>query len=476
MGQRVSSSANSQPAEGAGSQQMEGWLLTMIPIHARADSVVAQSLRKLEHLFLHCPILPEVNPIRTFVGCYRHTGEWFVCRIRSYDCDGTLTIVWEDGTLQIGTKISEELQRMPNDLSQSVDEQIANEQENRIRTTRVKAQNTPFLRNYNRKRSNKEMLQLQKQVVEPPTHNGLTVWEASKRGDLETVLTLIDRGDATPNTVETLDDSRGAGGEEQLGRTPLYWACFGGHVELVRELLARGGVDADGTAYLAVTSRERANDNRDLMFDPDTNTFSDWVDYPTTNPTPTSSSSPSPTDRTGRNGGDCNTAEGTGHQVETNSSNKINNCIQKDDTALIRAMLAAASATPARRRRNMNSMRQRLPQRLYNSTTNEITADRSSECVVCLGQTVVVANPSNREHSNNKNNKTSSTQLPLEEEDEEKREEEYGKSTTRTVSLAIAVPCGHICTCQSCLELIRKRGVGCPICRSTISAIVPHRT
>jgi hypothetical protein len=101
----------------------------------------------------------------------------------------------------------------------------------------------------------------------------ITAWEASKRGDMVTTLAIIDRGDATPNDVELLDDK----GAE--GRTPLYWACFLGHLELVQqELLARGGIDADGTCYIAVTSWEQADDQQDFMFNPEDNLFSDWVD------------------------------------------------------------------------------------------------------------------------------------------------------------------------------------------------------
>jgi hypothetical protein len=171
----------------------------------------------------------------------------------------------------------------------------------------------------------------------------VTVWEAAKRGDMNTTLAIIDRGDATPNDVELLN-----GGFQ--GRTPLYWSCFVGHVDLVRELLARGGIDADGTAYLAITSRETADDERDLMFNPDDNIYSDYVDYEneTNIPKPTS--------------------------VE-------------DDTVLIRSMLLAARSPYVNRRH--------LPSRLYESAAKEdivemtdkqpqsISAQRMM-CVVCL--------------------------------------------------------------------------------------------
>lgn len=156
-----------------------------------------------------------------------------------------------------------------------------------------------------------------------------TVWEAAKKGDLQGTLAIIDRGDATPNDVEILDNDKAE------GRTPLYWACFVGHVELVRELLSRGGIDHDGTAYLAVSSRERANDERDLMFNPDDNIFSDFVDY-----------------------------------VDTSSNCDIQN---RDNTALIRAMLLSAKSNST----------VSIPKRLYESTELRIR-ESNGLCVVCL--------------------------------------------------------------------------------------------
>ncbi|KAL7580710.1 hypothetical protein ACA910_000995 [Epithemia clementina (nom. ined.)] len=405
------------------------WLQSQIPLlHGE----------RCERLFLQCPILPELFPIRTFVGRYRHTGEWFLCRARSHDCDGTFTIVWEDGTLQIGTKISQELKRMPINLSQRVDEEIAKRGLNR--------QHPPFRIGAEKELDNAAVSLLQnslaKELNEPPTHNGLSVWEAAKKGDLETVLALIDRGDATPNTVEILSGgggfSKDGNNEDQAGRSPLYWACFGGHVELVRELLARGGVDTDGAAYLAVTSRERANDDRDLMFDPDTNTYSDWVDYATT-------------------------------EQDSSKQQQGDKASQKDDTALIRAMLAAASATPAKRRRDMNAMRKRLPQRLYNSNADSVAGN--SECIVCLNHV-----------SSSKDGVATNNKSTCNQQEQPQGQKNVGKPIKDNagekggVILSIAIPCGHICACQSCLELIRKRGDGCPLCRSAISTIVPHRT
>jgi hypothetical protein len=210
---------------------------------------------------------------------------------------------------------------------------------------------------------------------EPMTINGLDVWEAAKQGDLETTLEIIDRGGATPNDVEILAaDARSAASQ---GRTPLYWACFGGHVELVRELLLRGGADHDGAAYCAVTTRQVANDHRDIMFDPDTGVFSDFVDYDASQMTP---------------------------DDKTNS----------DDVLLIRAMLVAVKSAEST---NAASVGRRLPKQLYHEAGNE--------CVICF----------------------------------------------MSEAVAITVPCGHVACCLPCVNKVRKRRDGCPLCRASILAI-----
>ena len=82
----------------------------------------------------------------------------------------------------------------------------------------------------------------------------------------------------TPNSLEPVPWGRD--GATFTGRSVLYWACHGGHADLVEALLARGGVDHDGSAAIAVTtSAEAADDERDLLFDPDVGVYSDFVDY-----------------------------------------------------------------------------------------------------------------------------------------------------------------------------------------------------
>lgn len=367
-----------------------------------------------ERLFVQCAgRIPNTPP--TWIGRYRHTGQWFFCRVRSHDCNDTLTVVFEDGTMQIGCRPQE--LRLPNaSLSRQIEQvlqRILQQQNNGNSRTAPTNNNNNILKQQSSSVADHFLAQFQ-----PPTYKGMDVWEAAKKGETEVVLTLIDRGDATPNDVEMLESTSVA---MQHGRTPLYWAVFGGHVELVRELLARGGVDADGTAYLAVTSREKADDNRDLMFDPDTGTYSDWVDYPTTTTSP-------------------QVQQQQQSQKEFTKSESLT--LDQDDTALIRAMLVAAKEANQRRtkgggaRRHVSSssssfardddaIRQVLPQRLYAST--ERTDQQTSECVVCL------------------QNKAD----------------------------AIAVPCGHVSCCLTCLAKVRKNRDGCPICRKGITTIVP---
>ena len=168
---------------------------------------------------------------------------------------------------------------------------------------------------------------------------------------------ILDRGDAGPNDPEPLR----LNGVNHDGRSPLYWACFGGHATLVRELLARGGVDDDGTCFIAVSSRAKADDDRDLFFDPDREIYSDYVDYEP-------------------------------REIAVADA---------DVASEIRDLLAAAE-----RRRGV-----------FYST---------KECVVC--------------------------------------------ATAKAV--AKAEPCGHVACCAACLETLRDRRMGCPLCRERIRAIV----
>jgi hypothetical protein len=307
-----------------------------------------------------CPSAPLFSACRrpTLFAQYRWTDEWFLCRIRSIDVDGSYTIVWEDGSLQIGTQ-SQSIRRMTPELLREMEPTIEFFQHNQWELMTI------------RSRTAVSMIwlvawinRLLKKILSPwnttidaspsssrmdvPERNGMTVWEAAKRGDLSTTLAIIDTGWATPNDVELLDQHR-------QGRTPLYWACFGGHVELVRELLARGGKDSDGAAYLAVTTREKADDNRDLLFDPDTGTYSDWVDYPID---------------------------------QTDAIRHAHG--RRDDATLIRAMLVAAQSHTSNR---SERIRQILPRQLYKSTAGPVvvvsdmnhssSSVSASACVIC---------------------------------------------------------------------------------------------
>jgi hypothetical protein len=271
-------------------------------------------------------ILPTVSSLflsaasTILLGRYPWTDQWFLCRLFSIDSDGTFSIVWQDGFLQIGTPWKD-LRRLSPSLTRRIQQELDE-------TIDASLYGTPLASNQ------PPMDSIQTGRREPMTINGLDVWEAAKQGNLRTTLAIIDLGGTTPNDVEILDaDARSASAQ---GRSPLYWAYFGGHVELVRELLLRGGVDHDGAAYLAVTTRQVADDHRDIMFDPDTGVFSDFVDYDASQMT---------------------------QNEKTNA----------DDVLLIRAMLVAAKSAGST---DAGSLGRRLPKQLYH--------EAGSECVVCL--------------------------------------------------------------------------------------------
>jgi len=97
------------------------------------------------------------------------------------------------------------------------------------------------------------------------------IWVAARKGDVETVRrlakTMEDINALEP--VSTMD-----------GRSALYWACLTGRIEVVELLLALGARDTDGSAFQAATCSDpvRARtDERDLLFDPDENLFTDNV-------------------------------------------------------------------------------------------------------------------------------------------------------------------------------------------------------
>ena len=256
------------------------------------------------------------------VARYKWTTRWRYGKLRSADPDGTCTILWEDGFLQVGTRPRDVRRRPENGAGRA------------------------------------EAVAAARAAADAP--GDPTVWELAKRGDVAGVVALVDGGDASPNGPEPLRDSAGAVYD---GRTPLYWACHGGHAALVRALLVRGGVDDDGTCALAVTSKARADDDRDLLFDPDNNAFSDHVDYVA----------------------------------------RADEAVAEDTSAEIRSLLAASAA--ARKR--------------------VFYAAARGECCVCAAARAD----------------------------------------------AVAEPCGHVSCCAACLEALRARRDGCPICRQRIRAI-----
>lgn len=179
--------------------------------------------------------------------------------------------------------------------------------------------------------------------------------------------------------------------------------------DLIDELAIEAGQTHDGSAYLAITSAERADDNRDLLFDPDTGTYSDWVDY----------------------------------DPAANISAAKNGTPTADDTVLIRAMLQAAKS--AHSHCDADTMRSMLPNRLYEST------HKSFDCRAQAAPKSVSAEV----NTNTRNIATSECVVCLSEQPN-----------------AIPVPCGHIACCNACLRKVHKNRDGCPICRARIVAIV----
>ncbi|KAJ8602883.1 hypothetical protein CTAYLR_009944 [Chrysophaeum taylorii] len=167
--------------------------------------------------------------------CARYKwGGWRVGKVRSVDPNDTVTLVWDDGFLQIGTR-RRDVRRVLSKVS-------------RRQSTEAPAAAAPA-----------------------PQQEQQTVFACAKRGDVAGVVREIDARRAMANDVEEI--------EGRAGRSLLYWACHGGHADLVAALLARGAWDWDKSCVVAVTGNERADDATDLVFDPDEQVFSDFVDY-----------------------------------------------------------------------------------------------------------------------------------------------------------------------------------------------------
>jgi ankyrin repeat protein len=555
----------------------ESFFSTIQLVESLNDLLVVHALTQVtaypDSLFVHCPAPTtvatntqqqqiETTQPRLWLGKYRHGGEMLFCRIRSIDAYGTCSVVWEDGTMQMGTATCD--LRKPTSLafSISLEQKMIHAQTRRrlqchpeedTLVSTIKLQEggdeeklndqVPLLTPASCSSSSSSSLSSSRKTVEEPvpdtitaaswTHlaivtpelNGLTVWEAAKKGDLETCLALIDHGDATPNDLEIISHSSNVSRsssvnsntqqlqQQQHGRSPLYWASFCGHVELVRELLARGGVDADGSAYLAVTSRDKADDNRDLYFDPDEGIFSDGINY-------TSSSSSSTANTTPQDPA----ADTTGDQdMDTSNKRKIKTTIV-DDRTLIRSMLMTAKACPmttGNGTSNKNyfdatSNPKQLSKKLSrSSSTLSTTCSFTSQASVATHQTSGTASnnaqqqqelaltavrsvaslvsipeacstpsvsscPSTISTATNRSTRTASSHNSTRKSIRsaitiQSKATPPADNTGECVicfntnqPLSICIPCGHISSCQTCLQTVQKNRTGCPLCQERI--------
>jgi Zinc finger, C3HC4 type (RING finger) len=523
-------------------------------------------------LFMHCPAPATTATTagqqqhdtiqqRLWLGKYRHSGEMLFCRIRSIDAYGTCSVVWEDGTMQMGTATFDLLKPSSLAFSCLLEEKMVQAQtgkrlqghpgedplvptiklQDRIEDEQLN-EIVPILAPASFSSSSSSSLSLasSKQTIEDhlpstiaapsltnlpivtPELNGLTVWEAAKKGDIETCLALIDRGDAAPNDLEIISHSSNLSRnsnvnskqQQQHGRSPLYWAAFCGHAELVRELLARGGVDADGSAYLAVTSREKADDNRDLYFDPDEGIFSDGINY---NSSSSSSSTESTTEQD-------ITVDFTGDQDKDSriSKNKIKTNTAIDDRTLIRSMLMTAKACPmytvngpsdkndfdaTRSRKHLSKELSRSSSTLSTTCsftsqasvathqTSAATSHNAQQQELALTTVQSVASLVSIPEACSASSVTSCPSLVSTATNRSTRTDSSSNSTRSSIRsvitiqskatpadntgecviclnndqpLSICIPCGHISSCKTCLHGAQNDGTGCPLCQERI--------
>ena len=148
--------------------------------------------------------------------CAQCKGKWRYGKLRSVDPNDTVSVMWEDGCLQSGTNV-DDVRRVDEMESRGVVAAALDEESQ----PEELADCTP------------------------------TVWDLAKKGDRDGVLEIIDKGHASPNTVEPMSRD----GSTPGGRSVFYWACHCRHEELVRALLARGGTDGDGNCSLATTQK-----------------------------------------------------------------------------------------------------------------------------------------------------------------------------------------------------------------------------
>uniref|UniRef100_A0A7S3JQI8 RING-type domain-containing protein n=1 Tax=Aureoumbra lagunensis TaxID=44058 RepID=A0A7S3JQI8_9STRA len=215
----------------------------------KCDDIIRHEFEETNQLLA----LPRVSqPARLFdayaeliFAIYKWDGEWRIGKVRSYDPNNTITVVWDDGFLQIGTPLEN------------------------IRKPSV-AVRKALLASFDltsKQEMNYESMQLNENI----THEESSLWDLARRGETTAVLRMIDSGKISANEIEMI--------QGHAGRSVLYHACVAANLELVTGLLARGAFDWDQTCRIAVTGNEQADDERDLLFDPDLNTFSDFVDY-----------------------------------------------------------------------------------------------------------------------------------------------------------------------------------------------------
>jgi hypothetical protein len=119
--------------------------------------------------------------------------------------------VWQDGFLQTGT-LEKDLWRLAPDLDRRIQRELGQMRED-LRKERLKVR-IPVSPSCGTQVSSDNGFR-----SEPVTLHGLNVWEASKLGDVETTLAIIDSGAASPNDVELLYVKEAAYRAE--GRTPL---------------------------------------------------------------------------------------------------------------------------------------------------------------------------------------------------------------------------------------------------------------
>jgi hypothetical protein len=160
---------------------------------------------------------PSMSPI--LLGRYRWTGEWFFCRIRSCDVDGTCTVVWSDGFLQIGTSATTELRRVCGFQKEAL---VWETIESAFRAAQRRIEPCQTIKKEDddgetKNGSDRSLSSVGLEDGAPPyEYRGKTVWEAAKQGDFETCLFIIDRGMATPNDVEQVFGAAASSGGRRV--------------------------------------------------------------------------------------------------------------------------------------------------------------------------------------------------------------------------------------------------------------------